>query len=155
MPATNGDEQVAAADTPQSRLAAAKAASRAVARLTSDEKSAALHAIADALVAAEARIVEANGGDLDRGEREGLSVALRDRLRLDSARVAGLAASLREIAALPDPVGQILRGHRMPNGVQLEQVRVPFGVVGAIYEARPNVTVDIAALALRSGNAAV
>ena len=155
IPATNGDEQVAAADTPQSRLAAAKAASRAVARLTSDEKSAALHAIADALVAAEARIVEANGGDLDRGEREGLSVALRDRLRLDSARVAGLAASLREIAALPDPVGQILRGHRMPNGVQLEQVRVPFGVVGAIYEARPNVTVDIAALALRSGNAAV
>lgn len=152
---TTDDAQATVGGTPQERLSAAKEASRRIARLTSDEKADALLAIADALVAEEARIVEANAADLDRGAREGLSEALRDRLRLDSVRVAGLADSLREIAALPDPVGQVLRGHRMPNGVQLEQVRVPFGVVGAIYEARPNVTVDIAALALRSGNAAV
>ena len=142
-------------ETPQARLAAAKDASREAARLTSDGKTRVLHAIADALIAAESRIVDAKADDHSRGAREGLSTALLDRLRLDTARIAGLAASLREIAALPDPVGQVLRGHRLPNGVQIEQVRVPFGVVGAIYEARPNVTVDIAALALRSGNAAV
>lgn len=150
------DERTAAdAEPPQARLARAKDAARAAAALTSGEKERAILAIADALVVAEARIVEANADDLERGASGGLGDALLDRLSLDGVRIAGLAASLREIAALPDPIGQVLRGHRMPNGVQVEQVRVPFGVVGAIYEARPNVTVDIAALALRSGNAAV
>lgn len=139
----------------ESRLRDAKTASRDVARLTSAAKSDALHAIADALLAATDRIVLANGADLARGEANGIGASLLDRLRLDAARVASLAAAVRDVAALGDPVGQVIGGHRMPNGVALEQVRVPFGVVGVIYEARPNVTVDIAALALRSGNAAV
>ncbi len=141
--------------TPRERMALAKEASRAAARLTSGGRADALEAIAVALVAETDAIAAANAEDLARGEREGIGEALLDRLRLDAGRIEALAASLRAIAALPDPVGQVVRGHRMPNGVQIEQVRVPFGVVGAIYEARPNVTVDIAALALRSGNAAV
>ncbi|MBO3664102.1 glutamate-5-semialdehyde dehydrogenase [Microbacterium stercoris] len=144
-----------AADTPQDRLRLAKEAARAAARLTSGKKAAALDAIADALLANSARIIAANAEDLARGERNEIGAGLLDRLRLDEKRVAGLADALRDIAKLPDPVGEVIRGHRMPNGVNLEQVRVPFGVVGAIYEARPNVTVDIAALALRSGNAVV
>lgn len=142
-------------DTPQDRLRLAKGAARATARLTSGQKATALHAIADALLAHADEIIAANADDLARGEREGIGAGLLDRLRLDAARVEALASAVRDIAALPDPVGQVVRGHRMPNGVNLEQVRVPFGVVGAIYEARPNVTVDIAALALRSGNAVV
>lgn len=150
-----GDERVAGAANPEDVLARAKAASRDAARLTSDGKERVLHAVAEALVSASDAIIAANAEDLASGRRDGLSASLLDRLMLDAGRIAGLASSLREIAALPDPVGQVLRGHRMPNGVALEQVRVPFGVVGAIYEARPNVTIDIAALALRSGNAAV
>jgi glutamate-5-semialdehyde dehydrogenase len=144
-----------AVDTPQDRLRLAKDAARVTARLTSGEKADALHAIADALLAHGDEIIAANADDLARGERDGIGAGLLDRLRLDTPRVAALAEAVRQIAALPDPVGEIVRGHRMPNGVNLEQVRVPFGVVGAIYEARPNVTVDIAALALRSGNAVV
>ncbi|MGX1694402.1 glutamate-5-semialdehyde dehydrogenase [Microbacterium keratanolyticum] len=142
-------------DTPQQRMALAKEASRATAQLTSDDKRSALHAIADALVASAPAIIAANQEDLERGRDNGLTTGLLDRLRLDDARIAGLASAVREVAALGDPVGQVVGGHRMPNGVALEQVRVPFGVVGVIYEARPNVTVDIAALALRSGNAVV
>ncbi len=142
-------------DTAHDRLARAKEASRDAARLTSSQKAQALEAIAAALEAHAARIIAANAEDVARGEAEGIGAALIDRLRLDEGRVKALAAGVRDVAALPDPVGQILGGHRMPNGVVLEQVRVPFGVVGAIYEARPNVTVDIAALALRSGNASV
>jgi glutamate-5-semialdehyde dehydrogenase len=148
-------DTAAPADTAQDRLIRAKSAARHTARLTSDEKTAALHAIAEALLAAQERILRANADDLARGERDGFAAGLLDRLRLDEKRIAGLAAAVREIAALPDPIGQVVRGHRMPAGAALEEVRVPFGVVGAIYEARPNVTVDIAALALRSGNAAV
>ncbi|GGH38820.1 glutamate-5-semialdehyde dehydrogenase [Microbacterium album] len=144
-----------AVDTPADRLRLAKDAARITARLTSAEKAAALGAIADALVANADDIIAANADDLARGERDGIGRSLLDRLRLDAPRIAGLADAVRAIAALPDPVGEVVRGHRMPNGVNLEQVRVPFGVVGAIYEARPNVTVDIAALALRSGNAVV
>jgi glutamate-5-semialdehyde dehydrogenase len=144
-----------ATDTPQDRLRLAKDASRSVARLTSDEKAAALHAIADALVSRADEIIGANADDLRRGEAEGIGASLLDRLRLDAKRVQGLADAVRQVAALPDPVGQIVSGRRMYNGIMLEQRRVPFGVVGAIYEARPNVTVDIAALALRSGNAVV
>ncbi|MDF2559532.1 MAG: glutamate-5-semialdehyde dehydrogenase [Microbacterium sp.] len=141
--------------TPQVRLERAKEASRATAALTSDDKARALEAIAVALLADAPRIIEANGRDISRGEQDGIGGSLIDRLRLDEKRVAALASAVREVAALPDPVGRVVGGHRMPNGVALEQVRVPFGVVGAIYEARPNVTVDIAALALRSGNAVV
>lgn len=141
--------------TPQVRLERAKEASRATARLTSDDKSRALEAIAVALEGNAAAIIEANGRDIERGRSDGIGESLIDRLRLDEKRVASLAAAVRQVAALPDPVGRVVGGHRMPNGVALEQVRVPFGVVGAIYEARPNVTVDIAALALRSGNSVV
>lgn len=142
-------------DSPETRMRAAKDASRETARLTSDGKAKALEAIAAALTAASEDIIAANARDLERGAEEGIGDGLLDRLRLDDKRIQALAAAVREVAALPDPVGRVVGGHRMPNGVALEQVRVPFGVVGAIYEARPNVTVDIAALALRSGNAAV
>lgn len=141
--------------TPQTRLELAKEASRATARLTSDDKARALEAIAVALEQNAAAIIAANGRDIERGRSDGIGESLIDRLRLDEKRVAALAAAVRQVAALPDPVGRVVGGHRMPNGVALEQVRVPFGVVGAIYEARPNVTVDIAALALRSGNSVV
>lgn len=146
---------VSGAETPRDRLTRAKDASREIARLTSSQKAEALETIARAIEANVARIIEANASDIARGEDEGIGAALIDRLRLDEKRVAALAAGVRDVAALPDPVGQIVGGHRMPGGVALEQVRVPFGVVGAIYEARPNVTVDIATLALRSGNAVV
>lgn len=141
--------------TPQVRLERAKEASRTAAALTSADKARVLEAIALALLAEAPRIIEANGRDIARGQQDGIGESLIDRLRLDEDRVAALASAVREVAALPDPVGRVVGGHRMPNGVALEQVRVPFGVVGAIYEARPNVTVDIAALALRSGNAVV
>lgn len=137
------------------RLRRAKVAAREIAKLTSAEKSAALEAIAQALEAGTALIVAANAKDIARGEADGMSAGLLDRLRLDEARVHSLAAAVREIVALPDPVGEVVAGHTMPNGIALQQVRVPIGVVGAIYEARPNVTVDIASLALRAGNAAV
>ncbi len=141
--------------TPQVRLERAKEASRATAALTSDDKARVLEAVAVALLDAAPRIIEANGRDIARGREDGIGDSLIDRLRLDDRRVGALATAVREVAALADPVGRVVGGHRMPNGVALEQVRVPFGVVGAIYEARPNVTVDIAALALRSGNAVV
>lgn len=144
-----------ATESPQDRLARAKDASRATARLTSDDKSRALEGIATAIEENAAAIIEANEHDIGNGRQNDIGDALIDRLRLDDKRVAALATAVRDIATLPDPVGQVIGGHRMPNGVALEQVRVPFGVVGAIYEARPNVTVDIAALALRSGNASV
>lgn len=142
-------------ESPKDRLERAKEASRATARLTSDDKGRALEGIAVALEENAETIIAANARDIENGRQNGIGDALIDRLRLDGTRVSALASAVREIAALPDPVGQVIGGHRMPNGVNLEQVRVPFGVVGAIYEARPNVTVDIAALALRSGNASV
>ncbi|UNK72215.1 glutamate-5-semialdehyde dehydrogenase [Microbacterium sp. H1-D42] len=143
------------ADSAQSRLALAKDASRSIARLTSSEKARALESIAKAIEAGAERIIAANALDIDHGRQSGIGDALIDRLRLDEQRVAWLASAVRDIASLPDPIGQVIGGHRMPNGVALQQVRVPFGVIGAIYEARPNVTVDIASLALRAGNAVV
>jgi len=137
----------------RAELSAANTASRALATMTTERKNAALAAIADGLEAAVAQIIAANADDLERGRAAGLSDGLIDRLRLDEVRVQALGASVRDVIALPDPVGTVVRGSRLPNGIQLSQVRVPFGVVGAIYEARPNVTVDIAALALKSGNA--
>ena len=137
------------------QLHAAKTASRQLATVTTARKHEALEAIAASLESSIDEIVAANGDDLARGAAAGLSAGLLDRLRLDDARIRGLAAAVRDVIALPDPVGSVVRGSRLPNGIQLSQVRVPFGVVGAIYEARPNVTVDIAALALKSGNAVV
>ncbi len=133
----------------------ARTAARALATTPTGTKNTALHAVADALEAATDRIVEANAADLERGRREGLAEPLLDRLRLDGARVAAIAAAVRHVASLPDPVGEVVRGSTLPNGLRLRQLRVPMGVVGMIYEARPNVTVDAAVLAVKSGNAAV
>lgn len=133
----------------------ARVASRVLATASRQVKDTALGDIADALVAATDRIVAANGIDLDNGRREGLTTGLLDRLRLDAARVSAVADAVREVAALPDPVGEIVRGSTLPNGLRLRQQRVPMGVIGMVYEARPNVTVDAASLALKSGNAAV
>ena len=134
---------------------AARVASRRVALLSRAEKDAALRALADALDAASETIVAANAEDLERGRDAGMPQGLLDRLTLDSQRVASVAQALRDIAALPDPVGEIVRGSTLANGLQIRQVRVPMGVVGMIYEARPNVTVDAAGLALKSGNAVI
>jgi glutamate-5-semialdehyde dehydrogenase len=134
---------------------AAKRASRVLATATRATKDAALHALADALVENADEIIAANAIDVARGEENGMKPSLVDRLRLDLARIAGIASALRELAALPDPVGEVVRGSTLPNGLRLRQVRVPMGVVGMIYEARPNVTVDAAGLALKSGNAVI
>jgi glutamate-5-semialdehyde dehydrogenase len=143
------------AATARDRMLRAKDAARSVGLLTDAQKQDALHAVAGAIDSAASAVVRANETDLQRGRDDGLSVAMQDRLRLDEPRVAALAAAVRDVAALPDPVGRVLDERSLPNGVRLQKVSVPFGVVGAIYEARPNVTVDITALALRSGNAVV
>ena len=132
---------------------AAKAAARRLATVPSATKDAALHAIADALEARIPEILEANARDLEAGRENGLSDALMDRLALNDARVRSIAAGARAIAALPDPVGEVVDGGRLPNGLEVRKVRVPLGVVAVVYEARPNVTIDAAALALKSGNA--
>lgn len=137
------------------KLAAARAAARTLATVTTAQKNAALREIADAVMRNQSRILPANELDLANGRENGMSEGLQDRLRLDEKRLAGLSQAVLEIVALPDPVGDVIRGSSLENGLQLTQVRVPFGVVGAIYEARPNVTIDIAALALKSGNAVV
>ncbi|PTW91560.1 glutamate-5-semialdehyde dehydrogenase [Microbacteriaceae bacterium MWH-Ta3] len=143
------------ADGFQTILDDAREASIVLARATTTHKNAALESIAAALVANTDRIVEANGRDLERGIAKGMPAGLQDRLTLTHDRVQALAAAVRAIIELPDPVGGVVRGGTLANGLQLTQVRVPFGVVGAIYEARPNVTVDLAAICLKSGNAAV
>ena len=137
------------------KLSRARSASRSLATATTAQKNVALAAIADAIEGAIPQIVAANELDLARGREQQIGEGLLDRLLLDEARLIGLANSVRDVMGIPDPVGEIVRGSTLANGVQLTQVRVPFGVVGAIYEARPNVTVDIAALALKSGNGAV
>jgi glutamate-5-semialdehyde dehydrogenase len=137
------------------RIKLAKTASASLAIASTIQKNDALEQIANLLVASEKDIVSANLKDLERAKSEGLSVGLQDRLMLNKDRISALAYSIREIIALPDPIGESVRGMSLPNGLKLSQVRVPFGVVGAIYEARPNVTVDISALALKSGNAVV
>ena len=111
--------------------------------------------IADALLEHTAAILEANAKDIANGEQAGMSPALLDRLRLNEARIAGMAQGMREIVALPDPVGRVLSGGNRPNGLQIVKVAVPLGVVAVIFEARPNVTVDAAALCLKSGNAVI
>ena len=132
-----------------------KVAARALATATRGTKDAALRGLADALVAATPEIVRANAEDLERGRAAGTSAGLLDRLALSPERVAVIADGLRALAALADPVGEVVRGSTLPNGLRLRQVRVPMGVLGVIYEARPNVTVDAVGLALKSGNAVV
>ena len=135
--------------------AQAKAASRELARLDTATKNAALHAMAGALEQRLHEILEANRRDMDAGEEAGLHSGLLDRLKLTDERLAGIAGDVRTIAALPDPVGETIEGHRLENGLDVRRVRVPLGVVGVVYEARPNVTVDCSALCLKSGNAIV
>jgi glutamate-5-semialdehyde dehydrogenase len=135
--------------------ARAKEAAPALARLDSAAKDAALEAMAAALLQRTPEILEANARDMEAGEEAGLSSALLDRLRLDEERLAGIAADVRAIASLTDPVGETIEGHRLPNGLDVRRVRVPLGVVAVVYEARPNVTIDCSALCLKSGNAIV
>ncbi|HEU0257732.1 MAG TPA: glutamate-5-semialdehyde dehydrogenase [Microbacteriaceae bacterium] len=137
------------------RLTRAKNASRALAAATTSTKNDALAAIARRIGEESGRIVAANHDDLARGRADGLSAGLLDRLTLGPARLEGLATAVRKLIDLADPVGETVRGHVLPNGLVVSQVRVPFGVIGAIYEARPNVTIDLATLAIKSGNAIV
>ena len=133
--------------------AAAKAAAAAVAQLTTEEKNAALLAMADALEARCAEVLAANGADMARERANGMSEDMLDRLMLNEKRVADMALGLRQVAGLPDPVGEVLREWERPNGLRIRKVRVPMGVIGIIYEARPNVTVDAASLAFKAGSA--
>ncbi|MEV0820752.1 glutamate-5-semialdehyde dehydrogenase [Nonomuraea rubra] len=132
---------------------AAREAAAELAPLPRAPKDRALRTIADALVAHAAEIVAANGEDVERARAQGTSEAMIDRLRLDEARIGAIAEAVRQVADLPDPVGEVVRGSTLPNGLELRQLRVPLGVIGIIYEGRPNVTVDAAALCLKSGNA--
>ena len=133
--------------------AAAKAASTAVAQLTTEEKNAALLAMAAALEAHCADVLAANKVDMDRERAGGMSEGMLDRLMLGEKRVADMAVGLRQVSELPDPVGEVLREWTRPNGLKIRKVRVPMGVIGIIYEARPNVTVDAASLAFKAGSA--
>ncbi|MGW5923721.1 glutamate-5-semialdehyde dehydrogenase [Nocardia fluminea] len=133
----------------------ARVASRVLAQLTTAQKNEALHAAADALLAAADRVLAANAEDIATAQAAGTEENLLDRLRLTKARVDGIASGLRQVATLPDPVGVVVRGSTLPNGLEIRQTRVPLGVVGMVYEARPNVTVDAFGLALKSGNAAL
>ena len=137
------------------RIKLAKAASASLAIASTIQKNAALEQIAKLLVESESQILDANKKDIDKAKTDGLSAGIQDRLLLTPERIMALANSLAEIIALADPIGEVVRGMTLPNGLKLSQLRVPFGVVGAIFEARPNVTVDISALALKSGNAVV
>jgi glutamate-5-semialdehyde dehydrogenase len=132
-----------------------RAAAQELRVLTRDQKDAALRAMADALDSQSAQITAANALDIERARENGTSEALIDRLTLNPERIAAIANALRDVSALPDPVGEVIRGYTLPNGLQVRQIRVPIGVVGMIYEARPNVTVDAAGLCLKSGNAAL
>ncbi|ALQ30622.1 glutamate-5-semialdehyde dehydrogenase [Glutamicibacter soli] len=131
----------------------ARRASRVLARANRDWKDKALRAIAASIDANRAGIIAANAKDLQAGKANGTSAAMLDRLKLDAPRIDSLISALHELAGLPDPVGRVVRGETLPNGLRMRQVNVPMGVIGTIYEARPNVTVDIAGLSLKSGNA--
>jgi glutamate-5-semialdehyde dehydrogenase len=135
--------------------AAARDASRVLGRLDGATRAAALEAMASALEARSGEILEANARDMEAGEEARIGSALLDRLQLTEERLAGIAADVRVIASLPDPVGETIEGHRLPNGLDVRKVRVPLGVVAVVYEARPNVTIDCSALCIKSGNAIV
>ncbi len=141
--------------TIQMLLERAKVAASKLALLSEDEKNHALHAMADQLIANEETILAANAEDLTQAEANGMNPVMMDRLRLTSERIAGMAQGIREVVALPDPVGAVLNRIERPNGLVIEKIRVPMGVVAIIYESRPNVTSDAAALSLKSGNVCV
>jgi glutamate-5-semialdehyde dehydrogenase len=143
------------ADDVRAVAARARAAAAELAPMPRRTKDAALHAMADALVAATDGVLAANARDVAAARAENTSDTMLDRLSLTAERVAAMADGLRAVAALPDPVGDVVRGYTVPNGLRIEQVRVPLGVVAIVYEARPNVTVDAAGLAVKSGNAAL
>ncbi len=142
-------------DTVREVAERARHAARELRLLTRDQKDEALRAIAQRLKAEKAFISQENAKDVEAATADGTSAALIDRLTLDAPRIDALADSLIDVAALPDPVGEVIRGYTLPNGLQVRQIRVPLGVVGMIYEARPNVTVDAAGLCVKSGNAAL
>lgn len=133
----------------------AKAAARRLAYLSTQIKNAALEAMAHALVERQQFILEANSQDIKAAKERGMPDAMQDRLLLTGSRIGAMAAGLREVAGLPDPIGEIIGGSKRPNGLEIRRVRVPLGVIGIIYESRPNVTVDAAALCLKSGNAVI
>jgi glutamate-5-semialdehyde dehydrogenase len=133
----------------------ARAAAYRLAQLSSDEKNAILRAMASSIRANAAALMQANDKDLAAGVEKGLSSAMLDRLRLDEARIEAMAAGIDQVATLPDPVGQVMDAWERPNGIRIEQVRVPIGTIGIIYESRPNVTADAAALCFKTGNATI
>jgi glutamate-5-semialdehyde dehydrogenase len=139
----------------QAKGAAARRASRRLASLSTETKNQALLNTAAALLERQDEVLAANTADYERAQDAGLSDAMLDRMRLDPERIAAIATDVRAIAGLPDPVGEVIEARRLPNGLDLARVRVPLGVVGAIFESRPNVTIDISSLALKSGNAAI
>src|SRR5436853_5626324 len=133
----------------------ARAASRELAKLTTAEKNACLLAMADALEKNAAALKQANARDLDAAAQMGLTSAMLDRLKLDDKRIAAMAKGLREVAALPEPIGRLLDERTRPNGLKLQKVTTPIGVIVIIYESRPNVTADAASLCFKSGNATI
>ena len=137
------------------KMKLAKSAYSSLAQATTLQKNAALSKIADLLVERSEEIIRANEIDLARESANGMSESLQDRLRLNSQRIRAISEAARKVVGLQDPIGEVIRGMTLPNGLKLAQVRVPLGVVGVIYEARPNVTIDIATLAIKSGNAVV
>jgi glutamate-5-semialdehyde dehydrogenase len=133
----------------------ARAAAYQLAQLASDEKNAILRAMAAAIREATPELLEANAQDLAAGTEKGLSAAMLDRLKLDDKRIEAMAAGIEQVATLPDPVGQVMDKWTRPNGIEIEQVRVPIGTIGIIYESRPNVTADAAVLCFKTGNATI
>ncbi len=144
-----------AVSTIRERAAAAKSASRRLANISTAAKDAALLRIADLLEQDQAPVLEANARDLEAGRAAGLDDYFLERLTLTPQRINGIAADTRAVSRLPDPIGEVFDARTLPNGLQIARRRVPLGVVAAVYESRPNVTIDIAALALKSGNASV
>lgn len=152
-------QSAAEADQPEALVlrlaAAARAAQRQLAAMPSDARAAALHHAANALRAATPAVLEANALDIAAGEANGLTKAMLDRLALDAGRIASIADAVAAVADLPDPVGQVIDRSQQPNGLKFQRIRVPIGTIGIIYESRPNVTADAAALCVRAGNAAL
>ncbi len=138
-----------------SKAQAARKAARELRSLSTEKKNAALEAVADALARERAPILEANAQDMVAGREAGLTDALLDRLMLDEERLAGIASDVRTVATLPDPVGEVIDERTLENGMRVERRRVPLGVIGTIYESRPNITIDLSVLCLKSGNAVI
>ena len=139
----------------EQKAQAAKLAARRLATISTAVKNQALNGLAGALAAHEAEILAANAQDVERGRADGLAAAALDRLTLNAERLAAIANDVRNVASLPDPVGEMIEMRTLPNGLMVGKMRVPFGVIGAIYENRPNVTVDIASLCLKAGSATI